>query len=154
ARAGTTSPDGNVVAVEGDDLDVSVRIDELRELIRYHNRRYYELDEPEVSDAEYDALVRRLLELEAEHPELVTEDSPTQRRCGHVQPGGPPGADAVARQRLRPRRSRRLGQAPGAAGPRAGGLRRRAEARRPGHLAGLRARPARPGGHPGRRGDR
>ncbi|HLJ09173.1 MAG TPA: NAD-dependent DNA ligase LigA [Acidimicrobiia bacterium] len=70
--------------MEGDDLDVSVRIDELRELIRYHNRRYYELDEPEVSDAEYDALVRRLLELEAEHPELVTEDSPTQRPGGAV----------------------------------------------------------------------
>jgi DNA ligase (NAD+) len=71
--------------VEGDDEgDVRVRIDELRELIRYHNRRYYELDEPEISDAEYDALVRRLLDLEAEHPELVTEDSPTQRPGGAV----------------------------------------------------------------------
>ena len=68
----------------GDEDDVSVRIDELRELIRYHNRRYYELDEPEISDAEYDGLVRRLLELEAEHPELVTDDSPTQRPGGAV----------------------------------------------------------------------
>jgi DNA ligase (NAD+) len=70
--------------VEGEEADVSARIDELRELIRYHNRRYYELDEPEISDAEYDGLVRRLLELEAEHPELVTEDSPTQRPGGAV----------------------------------------------------------------------
>jgi DNA ligase (NAD+) len=71
--------------VEGDDEgDVSARIDELRELIRYHNRRYYDLDEPEISDAEYDGLVRRLLELEAEHPELVTDDSPTQRPGGGV----------------------------------------------------------------------
>src|SRR2546423_15708573 len=57
-------------------------MEELREQIRYHNARYYELDEPEISDAEYDELVRRLLALEAEHPELVTDDSPTQ------QPGG------------------------------------------------------------------
>jgi DNA ligase (NAD+) len=71
--------------VEGDDEgDVSARIDELRELIRYHNRRYYDLDEPEISDAEYDGLVRRLLELEAEHPELVTDDSPTQAPGGGV----------------------------------------------------------------------
>jgi DNA ligase (NAD+) len=64
--------------------DVSALIDELREQIRYHNARYYELDEPEVSDAEYDELVRRLLALEAEHPELITEDSPTQRPGGAV----------------------------------------------------------------------
>jgi DNA ligase (NAD+) len=59
-------------------------IERLRQEIRYHNARYYELDEPEVSDAEYDGLVRRLLALEAEHPELITEDSPTQRPGGAV----------------------------------------------------------------------
>jgi DNA ligase (NAD+) len=64
--------------------DVSALIDELREQIRYHNARYYELDEPEISDAEYDELVRRLLALEGEHPELITEDSPTQRPGGAV----------------------------------------------------------------------
>ena len=63
---------------------VETEIEELRQLIRYHNRRYYELDEPEVSDAEYDELVRRLVALEAEHPELITEDSPTQRPAGAV----------------------------------------------------------------------
>ncbi|HYT39393.1 MAG TPA: NAD-dependent DNA ligase LigA [Acidimicrobiia bacterium] len=66
------------------EVDARARIDELRDQIRYHNARYYELDEPEISDAEYDELVRRLLALEAEHPELITEDSPTQRPGGAV----------------------------------------------------------------------
>jgi DNA ligase (NAD+) len=54
-------------------------INELREKIRYHNHRYYILDDPEVSDAAYDRLFQRLLELERQHPEWVTSDSPTQR---------------------------------------------------------------------------
>jgi DNA ligase (NAD+) len=58
------------------------RIEELRELIRYHNRRYYIEDAPEISDAEYDALYQELETLEGEHPELVTPDSPTQRVGG------------------------------------------------------------------------
>jgi DNA ligase (NAD+) len=60
-------------------LDIRDRIEELRELIRYHNRLYYVEDTPEISDAEYDALYRELEVLEAENPELVTADSPTQR---------------------------------------------------------------------------
>lgn len=51
----------------------------LREKIRHHNYRYYVLDSPEVSDAEYDRLFQRLLQLETEHPDLVTPDSPTHR---------------------------------------------------------------------------
>ena len=51
----------------------------LRELLHYHNHRYYVLDSPEISDAEYDALFRRLQELEQAYPDLVTPDSPTQR---------------------------------------------------------------------------
>ncbi|MBI3256962.1 MAG: NAD-dependent DNA ligase LigA, partial [Actinobacteria bacterium] len=47
--------------------------------IAHHNDRYYHLDDPEIADAEFDALVRRLLAVEAAHPELVTPDSPTQR---------------------------------------------------------------------------
>jgi len=58
---------------------VEERLKELRELIEYHNYRYYVLDSPEISDAEYDELMRELEALEAEHPELVTTDSPTQR---------------------------------------------------------------------------
>ena len=52
---------------------------ELAELLRFHEHRYYVLDAPLVSDAEYDALYKRLEALEAAHPELVTPDSPTQR---------------------------------------------------------------------------
>ena len=54
-------------------------ITQLREQIQFHNYRYYALDDPEVTDAEYDRLMRRLRELEAQHPERITPDSPTQR---------------------------------------------------------------------------
>lgn len=54
-------------------------IEELREQIREHAYRYYVLDEPQISDYDYDQLVRRLTALESAHPELVTPDSPTQR---------------------------------------------------------------------------
>ena len=55
------------------------RIRELREQIHHHNHRYYVLDDPEISDAKYDALLRQLEDLETAHPELITPDSPTQR---------------------------------------------------------------------------
>ncbi|MBI4308629.1 MAG: NAD-dependent DNA ligase LigA, partial [Chloroflexi bacterium] len=61
------------------DRSVVERIKWLREQINYHNYRYYVLDSPVISDAEYDALMRELRDLEAERPELVTADSPTQR---------------------------------------------------------------------------
>jgi len=56
-----------------------VRAEELRRRLNYHNYRYYVLDQPEISDAEYDRLMRELQEIEAAHPELVPPDSPTQR---------------------------------------------------------------------------
>jgi DNA ligase (NAD+) len=59
--------------------DPAQRIEELRSRIREHNYRYHVLDEPVISDAQYDALMRELRELEEAHPELVTPDSPTQR---------------------------------------------------------------------------
>ena len=55
------------------------RVGKLREQINYHNHRYYVLDSPEISDAEYDALMAELRRLEEEHPELITTESPTQR---------------------------------------------------------------------------
>jgi len=55
------------------------RIDELRKQLNHHNYRYYVLDSPEVSDAEYDALLRELIQLEEANPELLTPDSPSQR---------------------------------------------------------------------------
>jgi len=60
------------------EIDPAGRVDELRAQIRHHNRRYYELDEPEIPDADYDALVRELQKLEQLHPDLITPDSPTQ----------------------------------------------------------------------------
>ena len=62
--------------------NIEKEIAELREKIRYHEHRYYVLDDPEVSDFEFDKLMQRLKELELQHPELVTPDSPTQRVGG------------------------------------------------------------------------
>jgi DNA ligase (NAD+) len=60
----------------------SKRAGELRRQIAYHDRRYYILDDPEIADPDYDDLLRELRELEEEHPELLTPDSPTQRVGG------------------------------------------------------------------------
>jgi DNA ligase (NAD+) len=65
-------------------LDPAVRVEELRELIRRHEHAYYVLDQPEVSDAEYDALFLELRRIEAERPDLLTADSPTQRVGGEA----------------------------------------------------------------------
>ena len=54
-------------------------LESLRSQIRHHNYRYHVLDDPEVPDAEYDRLMRQLQALENEYPELITDDSPTQR---------------------------------------------------------------------------
>jgi len=62
---------------------VEAEIRSLRDRINYHNYRYYALDDPQITDAEYDRLLRRLQDLEAAHPETVTPDSPTQR-VGHA----------------------------------------------------------------------
>jgi DNA ligase (NAD+) len=67
--------------------DWAERAAELRALIAYHDERYHRDDAPEISDAEYDALVVELERLEAEHPELVTEDSPTRSVGGGLLPG-------------------------------------------------------------------
>jgi DNA ligase (NAD+) len=66
---------------------VAGRIKELRETIRHHEHLYYVLDAPEISDAEYDKLVRELEALEKQHPELITPDSPTQRVGGKPKEG-------------------------------------------------------------------
>ncbi len=58
------------------------QVGRLRAEIAHHDHRYYVLDEPEISDADYDALMRELQRLEAEHPELASADSPTQRVAG------------------------------------------------------------------------
>lgn len=60
-------------------MDAKKRIAELTDLINHHNRRYYVLDSPEISDREYDELMRELITLEEKNPELVLPDSPTRR---------------------------------------------------------------------------
>ncbi len=63
------------------------KIEKLREELRRHEHLYYVLDAPEISDAEYDALMNELKKLEAAHPDLVTPDSPTQRVGGKPAEG-------------------------------------------------------------------
>src|SRR5712671_1477550 len=64
---------------------IEKKIEALREKIRHHEYRYYVLDDPETSDADFDKLMNELKRLEAEHPELVTPDSPTQRVGGKLR---------------------------------------------------------------------
>lgn len=67
--------------------DAGEKIEALREKIRHHEYLYYVLDQPEISDAEFDKLMRQLKDAEAEHPELLTADSPTQRVGGKPREG-------------------------------------------------------------------
>ncbi|HTD23223.1 MAG TPA: NAD-dependent DNA ligase LigA [Terriglobales bacterium] len=76
--AGAKNPPGKGAAPQ---------IEALREKIRYHEHRYYVLDNPEISDAEFDLLMKELKRLEAAHPELITSDSPTQRVGGKPREG-------------------------------------------------------------------
>ncbi|MGE0129424.1 MAG: NAD-dependent DNA ligase LigA [Blastocatellales bacterium] len=66
---------------------IEQEIADLRREILEHDHRYYALSEPAISDVEYDALMRRLRELESERPDLITSDSPTQRVSGQVSEG-------------------------------------------------------------------
>jgi DNA ligase (NAD+) len=67
--------------------DLEKKIEALREKIRHHEYLYYVVDNPEISDAEFDRLMRELKHLEAEHPEFLTPDSPTQRVGGKPREG-------------------------------------------------------------------
>jgi len=69
------------------DKKIEKKIEALREKIRHHEYRYYVLDDPEISDADFDTLMNELKRLEAEHPALVTPDSPTQRVGGKPREG-------------------------------------------------------------------
>lgn len=76
-------------------LDPAARIAELRKLLEHHNHRYYVLDSPEISDAEYDELFRELAALEAKHTELVDANSPTLRVGGQISEGFAPHRHAL-----------------------------------------------------------
>jgi DNA ligase (NAD+) len=75
------------VAAKNAEKFVEKQIDSLREKIRHHEYLYYVVDQPEIADAEFDKLMRQLKDLEAEHPELLTQDSPTQRVGGKPREG-------------------------------------------------------------------
>src|SRR3954469_3960307 len=68
-------------------MDPLQRINELRTLVRHHEERYYIHNDPEISDEEFDRLLHELERLEAEYPDLVTADSPTQRVAGRPVEG-------------------------------------------------------------------
>ena len=69
------------------DVSAAQRAEELRAELRRHEHLYYVLDAPEITDAQYDALMNELKRIEAAHPELVTPDSPTQRVGGKPAEG-------------------------------------------------------------------
>lgn len=69
------------------DVSPEQRLGQLRDLVRHHEERYYVLNDPEIADAEFDALLKELEALEAAHPELITPDSPTQRVAGRPTDG-------------------------------------------------------------------
>jgi DNA ligase (NAD+) len=71
----------------GPTKDAEKKIEALREKIRHHEYLYYVLDQPEISDLDFDKLMRQLKDLESEHPELVTPDSPTRRVGGQPREG-------------------------------------------------------------------
>ncbi|MGB0113607.1 MAG: NAD-dependent DNA ligase LigA [Ilumatobacteraceae bacterium] len=73
-----------MTANPGVPADPALRIDELRAQVAYHNERYHTLDDPEISDGDYDALARELRQLEADHPDLVTTDSPAGQVGGAI----------------------------------------------------------------------
>ena len=68
-------------------MKIEERIQKLRDIINYHNHKYYVEDSPEISDYEYDKLYRELEELESQRPDLITPDSPTQRVGGEPLSG-------------------------------------------------------------------
>lgn len=74
---------GLFICIVGEIMDdIKKQIDELKKKILYHNDLYYNQDNPEIEDAQYDELMRQLKKLEAENPELITKDSPTQKVGG------------------------------------------------------------------------
>jgi len=77
----------NSLAMASASKDVKKNLEALREKIRHHEYRYFVLDDPEISDFDFDKLVEQLKKLEAEHPDLVTADSPTQRVGGKPREG-------------------------------------------------------------------
>src|SRR5205809_3454201 len=86
---GLASTDIASATIEGMSTAPDQRLKELRNLIRHHEERYYIHNAPEISDEEFDRLLHELEAIEAEYPDLVTADSPTQRVAGRPIQGFP-----------------------------------------------------------------
>src|SRR5215472_14800897 len=100
--------DRNAGAVPGNEDDlILARIEDMRTALRHHERQYYVLDQPEISDAEYDRLMRELQDLESAHPEFYSLDSPTNRVGGKAREGfvkvrmSPPCSASITRSTKR-----------------------------------------------------
>ena len=76
-------------------MDVRNRIKELKDKIENYNYAYYVLNEPKITDKEFDDLIGQLKELESQHPELITPDSPTQRVGGKQESSFKPVAHSI-----------------------------------------------------------
>ena len=105
-------------------MDYKERIKELRDTLNAHSYRYYVLDEPSISDYEYDMLQRELANLEKEHPEEITPDSPTQRVGGMALTKFEPVTHAVPLESLQDVLLRRRGRGLRREGARAARARR------------------------------
>src|ERR1700680_2368891 len=86
-RGFAVDPDSNLIIVNMRAANLEQEVEKLREALRHHEHLYYVLDQPEISDAEYDALMRQLQQIEEQHPELLTPDSPSQRVGGKPREG-------------------------------------------------------------------
>ncbi len=102
ADSSKTSADGTVTSADGtvSGADLQQRVQELRDQLNYHANLYYNQDAPEISDAEYDELLRELKAIEEQEPELVTPDSPTQRVGGAASTAFAPVRHGVAMMSL------------------------------------------------------
>jgi hypothetical protein len=98
----------------GTQKNAQERLDELRTQVDHHLYRYHVLDDPEISDVEYDRLYDELKALEEEHPDLITPDSPTQRVGAPAErtlpEGAAPDADGLAREGDRRREPVQVGR--------------------------------------------
>lgn len=80
--------------------ELNERYENLKKTVAYHSHRYYVLDDPEITDAEYDRLMHELTDFEKEHPEMITADSPTQKVGGTILDGFSPVSHEVQMQSL------------------------------------------------------
>ncbi len=80
--------------------ELNEKYENLKKTVAYHSHRYYVLDDPEITDAEYDKLMHELIDFEKEHPDMITPDSPTRKVGGTILEGFSPVSHEVQMQSL------------------------------------------------------